>query len=395
MALLNSQVLRTSRGGAPLLPMAAQPQSVALRPGSSNILMAGQNVAVHSCANGGGCACSGSGCSGATAMKTLTKTSALLDASTAQQARNSQVGRYYEPSLPQGRKLNGQIESVRPYEGVSAGQRVQVKFDPLQVDAVNKAIAAQCPSKCASIQCGSPLPITWSYRDPLSKRMVSGTVTCPCEKKSCPRGMECSRNQCYPTSFYAKSQAESKAIATKCPGGCDSAQCGPVSVQYTYTDPVTKKVITGTVSCPCAAKSCPAPQECNGNKCDCPAGGAAVDMPCGDGSLGGCSCVSFGSSGNAVDCYKGKCLDSGPCGIDGVIRSALDAYLASGKSEQQAETQKWDYEIQWAGSVEKNHSCGLTALRAKLVAICTDLKVNWKTEFTYLAVKPVEGGPCK
>lgn len=47
MALLNSTVLRSSRGGAPLLPMVAQPQPVALRSGSSNILMAGQNVAVH------------------------------------------------------------------------------------------------------------------------------------------------------------------------------------------------------------------------------------------------------------------------------------------------------------------------------------------------------------
>lgn len=64
MALLNSTVLRTSRGGAPLLPMPPQTQPVALRSGSSNILMAGQNVAVHSCANGGSCACSGGGCAG-------------------------------------------------------------------------------------------------------------------------------------------------------------------------------------------------------------------------------------------------------------------------------------------------------------------------------------------
>jgi len=47
--------------------MPPQTQPVALRSGSSNILMAGQNVAVHSCANGGGCAWTGEGCAKATA----------------------------------------------------------------------------------------------------------------------------------------------------------------------------------------------------------------------------------------------------------------------------------------------------------------------------------------
>jgi len=61
MALLNSQVLRSSRGRAALLPM-QQASAPALPRGSSNALIAGQQVAVHSCQNGGPCACSGAGC---------------------------------------------------------------------------------------------------------------------------------------------------------------------------------------------------------------------------------------------------------------------------------------------------------------------------------------------
>ena len=92
MAVLNSQVLRSSRGAA--APVSAATRTgVALPSGSSNALLAGQRVAVHSCQNGGPCVCSGAGCQGAVAAA-----SAGLDATASKrcsiQKRCSQPGNW-------------------------------------------------------------------------------------------------------------------------------------------------------------------------------------------------------------------------------------------------------------------------------------------------------------
>jgi hypothetical protein len=351
MALLNSTVLRSSRGGAPLLPMPPQTQPVALRSGSSNILMAGQNVAVHSCANGGSCVCSagrcdcpGTDCRGATTMTKLS-TSSLLT----QSIRNA--------SPQQGSLISG-VANTKPTQ------------------SYERAFASRTggPNQPSLLPNKNIGPDRWYKEDTIVK-------------------------QGFANPDALRAAIEARTIAAECPTKCNAAQCGSVAVQYTYTDPVTQKKMTGKATCPCAVKSCPAPLECNGNQCDCPAGGVDVGKPCGDTSPGGCSCVGFGSSFSAVECYKGACFDSGPCGINLEIQIALDKYLASGGTLAGANSQKWSASywthkdnkgIPWPNPV--NNMCGIEALRQKLLYECGNAKLV-PLPFGIISITP-SWAPC-
>jgi hypothetical protein len=196
--------------------------------------------------------------------------------------------------------------------------------------------------------------------------------------------------------LWGKKGAELVAIGIGCPGSCDKAQCGSVAVEYTYVDPVTKKKVKGTVTCPCAEKTCPDPLVCDQNKCDCPAGGVAVDMPCGETSLGGCSCVEFGSWGTPMVCRNGTCFDSGPCSAHLIIEDALAAYLASGHTLDEAKLQRWEVGFKVGPTGGKGYTLpcgGIDGAKAYLVKQCLDA-AQLPAALYDITVWPAPGAPC-
>jgi hypothetical protein len=310
--------------------------------------MAGQDVAVHSCANGGGCVCSsgrcdcpGTDCRGATTMTKLS-TSSLLTQST----RNA--------SPQQGSLIFG-VANTKPTQSYERA-------------FASRTGGPDQPSLLPNKNIG---PDRWYKEDTIGK-------------------------QGFANPDALRAAIEARTIAAECPTKCNAAQCGSVAVQYTYTDPVTQKKMTGKATCPCAVKSCPAPLACNGNQCDCPAGGVGIDMPCGETSPGGCSCVELGSWGTPMVCRNGTCFDSGPCNAHLIIENALAAYLASGHTLAEAKLQRWEVGFKVGPKGKKGYTLpcgGIDGAKAYLVKQCLDAALLPAALYD-ITVWPAPGAPC-
>jgi len=467
MALLNSTVLRSSRGGAPLLPMPAQPQPIPLRPGSSNILMAGQNVAVHSCANGGKCGCSGAGC-GAAATTRL-----AFNAVPSRQAQDDSVPR--QPVLPSAGTNSSTPFPTPPATArtTTAGSSQQFVSElvrgraesalsryPAIIDILRRSnllrggewtlasvrgILARASNRQLELASRASRSTSFRRRDqPINNgicncsedELIQVIVAVLLKTDGDPNVQQLIKDwsNCK-TSYVCQSAADA---LTSHLWGLVGSLCLPEELKYEKKPPTINGVpfvcapgvaelntMAQNWALESAGDTCKKENKCDGgqagistyifsnvvDKFGNPTGKVVAkanttnyqcapiklgvdEGPC--GMPGNCSCADKSQMGTNVVCYKGTCFDMGPCGIEFVLATAMDAYVASGKSPLEAESQLWEVVITWNNGKagESGAQCGMTAVRSYITGKCGELKDLGYNGFSSVSVKPVGIPPC-